>query len=362
MNKVLVTGLALGKDIGVCDRCNFDLEWLLRYPSILIWADKILVTGAIWDTISSHKAGGAESPEMAKFIKLIFDMAKAEGIIEVVNPGEIITPALKDAIFDEAHKDRTLLARVFSNHVRLGDEEKVPGQMFIDGYEYCSVRVWAIYGGLLLARAWDAHCLFDASAYDYCKYKFGLSGFPKGGDLGIIEGFQSVFEAYLPNDSIFPEYVLVSRELCRECANERSCRDRFLLEVETNLKKLFAWRDYDEIYQLKAVVEDIVDKRKKAGGVINPADVLRDLRSQEDKLRKRVRLVFPKVKRWANITTMLSVPVAVAGVASDAPLITVAGAALVGLSKLTGELVELLSSKYSWVGFVNKETELHPTA
>ena len=363
MNRVLVTGLAIGKEVGICDVCNFDFEWVLRYPSVLVWADRILVTGTIWDTVSSGKMP-EESPELAKSLQLIFDMARAEGIIEVVNPADVISPALTDAIFTEVDKDRALLAQVFPEHVTLGDEEQVPGEIFIDGDEYCSPHIGTIYATLLLARTWDAHCLFGERVFNYCRYKFGLSGFPKEAGPGRIEGFQGVFEAYIPNSPILPEYVFGSQSQgrCSICTEEQACSDKYLLELEANLKKLFAWRDYDEIQQLKGVVMDIVRKRNKSGGVIDPADILGDVRSREAKLRRRVRLVFPKVRRWANITTMLSIPVAVAGVASGESLITVTGVGLAGLGELAKKFVDLFSSKYSWTGFVSKEAQLHREA
>lgn len=29
-NKILLSGLALGKDIGLCPVCNFDFDWLIK--------------------------------------------------------------------------------------------------------------------------------------------------------------------------------------------------------------------------------------------------------------------------------------------------------------------------------------------
>jgi hypothetical protein len=34
MIRVLVTGLAVGTDVGLCGACNYDFEWLFRYPSV----------------------------------------------------------------------------------------------------------------------------------------------------------------------------------------------------------------------------------------------------------------------------------------------------------------------------------------
>lgn len=33
MNKIFVTGLAIGNEIGTCDFCNFDFSWLITNPS-----------------------------------------------------------------------------------------------------------------------------------------------------------------------------------------------------------------------------------------------------------------------------------------------------------------------------------------
>lgn len=358
MNRVLVTGLALGKETGACDVCNWDFEWLIRYPSVLLWADTILVSGAIWDTISKgewpHKYAG-----LARCLQLIFDIARTAGIIEVFDPGQIISPGVRDDIFEQVARDRLVLPTVFPDHSTLGDDQNVPGQVLIDGYEYCRPRVWSIYAGLALARALDGHCLFDDSAFNYCRYKFGLSGLPAAAEPGSIESFHRVFQAYLPNDSILPDYALASGELCAGCAKEQRCRDTYLSQVEGKLKELLAWRDYDEIAQMKAVLGKVVRRRKKAGGIVDPAEIIHDLRGEETKLRRRVRSVFPRVRRWANITTVVSIPLALAGVATSSPVLTLSAAGAAGASQVVKELVELLSSRYSWIGFVSKETELH---
>ena len=34
MNKVLVTGLGIAREFGICDSCNLDVSWLANNPSI----------------------------------------------------------------------------------------------------------------------------------------------------------------------------------------------------------------------------------------------------------------------------------------------------------------------------------------
>ena len=85
---------------------------------------------------------------------------------------------------------------------------------------------------------------------------------------------------------------------------------------------------------------------------IDPHEVAKEFREQQSKLTKRTRSIFPKVKRWANVTTIVSVPLAIAGLSSGASLVTLAAATAAGLGLLGKQYVEFLESKYRWVGFL----------
>lgn len=358
MNKLLVTGLALGKEIGLCDVCNFDFEWIVRYPSTFIWADKILVSQFIWDT-AMRADWPSERPELAKSIKLIFTILKDTDIIDIVNPLEVINTDLKNNIEKEVEKDRILLADIFPEDIELGDEDKVPGQIFINGIEYCNPYLSTVYASLLLSRVWKAHSLFNESVFNFCKYKFGLSSYPKEAYPSINESFKTIFNAYIPNTPIFPEYVLVSKKLCGDCVKERGCKNSYLSEIEKNLKYILKWRDYDEVHYIKEIINDILIKREEGSGIITQKEILNEFQNRESIIRKKIKSIFPKVKRWANITMIISIPIAVTGVATGSNLITIAGSGLIGLSKLSKEIVDYLTNKYNWVGFLNKEVELY---
>jgi hypothetical protein len=55
------------------------------------------------------------------------------------------------------------------------------------------------------------------------------------------------------------------------------------------LKILISWRNYDEIQELKAVVNDIIEKRDKSEGLIMPDEIRNDFEKQEQRLRKRIK-------------------------------------------------------------------------
>lgn len=360
MNKVLMTGLAVGTDVGVCDVCNYDFEWLLRYPSIFLWADQILLTKTIYDQIVKAHIVGTEEKALPQSIKLVFELAKSEGIIETVEPTKVITPDVRNAIWEEVAKDREVLQRFYPNDVRINEQSGVPMEIFVNDIPYCGPHVATIYSTLALTKAWDANCFFSDSVLNYLVYKFGISGMPRQSEPGKAEAFTSVFNAYLPNINFFPEYALQSHydaEKCAACSRIQNCKDTYLPDLEKEFRKILTWRNYDEILQLKEVVDKIINKRNKSNGIIDPDSVLQEFQSVESKYRRRIKKIFPKVKRWANITTSLSIPMALVGLAADQPLITVAGTVLSGVSKLAEETINYLTSKMSWVSFTAKEEE-----
>ena len=357
MNKVLVTGLALGKEIGLCDACNFDYTWLHQYPSILIWADKILLSPLIWENVASGEP--TPDPVLNKSLQLIFNIVKEEGVIEIEDPSNIVSNHLAEAIAKEAINDRKVLTEAFPKAIQLDVEEGVPSSISIDGYMYCAPLICSIYTSLVLAKSWNAQCLFNPLVFNYLQHKFSLSDVPKEGQSKKMEGFQSVFESYLPSIPILPSYVLSKETQCSDCRSEKKCKESYLSSIEVNTKKLLKLRDYDEIHQLKEVVEDIIGRRNELGGIIRPTDILHDFRDRERKLRRRMMSLFPKIKRFTNITTILSIPMAFTGIASNLPFFTISGAAMIGVSQAANQLINFLSSKYSWVGFLNKDIDLH---
>ncbi|NVM56007.1 MAG: hypothetical protein HWN66_20080 [Candidatus Helarchaeota archaeon] len=353
MNRLLVTGLGPGYDLGVCSVCNADLDWIMQYPSILLWADKIIFTPAIWDSIQKERS---ETKEAAKCFKLIFDIAETNGIIEISNPSEIFDDSLEDMIDAQIEKDINSLKIIFPEKVKekhIGKTKDVDlTETIIDGIGYCPPYIWAIYANIILARMWNANCLFNEHSLHFCRYKFGISGFPQEVDVGLKQSFATLFKSFLPNDTIIPKYVFADKNKCKQCKSEQKCNDTYLIELEKKVLELFKWREYDELQQVKSVINTIADKHAKSNGLIVPDEVINDFNKEKKKIQKRIRSVFPKVRRWVNITTVLSIPIAVVGLATSNPLITLTGATTVGVSQAAKELIEFLKNKYRWVGFI----------
>ena len=102
MNQLLVTGLALGRAFDTCQACNFDLSWVIRYPSTLLWADRIMLTPEITSIVVEHPA--SQGPYGAKGV----------GEICTIPTPPAITNAIYNAVgvrIDHLPVDQELIAR-----------------------------------------------------------------------------------------------------------------------------------------------------------------------------------------------------------------------------------------------------------
>jgi len=332
---------------------SIDYSWLHSYPSLLLWVDKLLVTKEMWKDIKTGFLSHGKNKELGKCAELFFEKAQSKGIIEIVEPLPVITSKnLKDIIGSQIQKDITFLETNFPKRVSKQDLSKSENShvvgITIDDIDYCWFHLWIIYSSLIFSRIWDANCFFNDVQLHYCKYKFLTSGIPETVDLERIKSFENIFNMYFPNESVLPEYALIDKDNCQKCKKLAKCKDTYLSAFEDNIEELLSWRDYDEIQQLKGIINTIISKRND----INSDEILKEFCDSEMILRNRVLSIFPKAKRWANVSTMLSIPIAVFGLASGASLLTVAGAGMAGLSHFTKEMIELLESKYRWVTFL----------
>lgn len=96
----------------------------------------------------------------------------------------------------------------------------------------------------------------------------------------------------------------------------------------------------------------MIKEQYKTKDLIDPNDVITNFNDKKKKIRKNIYTVFPKVKRWANIATMISIPISVFGVATGNAIMTIAGFSLAGFSRFTKEQIHLLENKYRWITFL----------
>jgi hypothetical protein len=356
VNKVLVTGLAMGKDHKVGGCCNFDYEWIINDPSVFLWADKVVVPSTIWNSVISS-GYPQEHPELAKSLKLLFEMSKSEKVIEVVSTKEIMSPEWSESLALQVEKDRDLLAKAFPEHISVGnadEDKKVPGLLFIDGSEYCGPLVWQIYASLFVAKAVNAQCLFNQHSLRYCRYKFGIDGISTVAPKAKIEAYRTIFNPVLPNESLLHHYAFDHRTQCPSCVNTPKCKEQYLSHVEDRFNTVMKWRNTDEVSEIRHVINGILEKKDTFGDIITSEEVIQEYNQEKRRLQRLVELRFPKVKRWTNIMTTISVPVAIYGGYTGSPATAALGAAVAGGAKMVNEAMDYFTSKHKWINFSSR--------
>jgi hypothetical protein len=347
MNKLQITGLALlcEAEKGSCSLCNYDFSWVFNYPSTLLWVDKIILSPGILKIID--KEHYPDNLSLYKVLHMFFDIAGEYGLIEIKNPKGTLTADLKDKIKKQVKLDRTNLAKKFPEHIKKGDITKVPGELLIGDYHFCSVHIEEIYFNLIMSRIWDTNLLLNDQSKEYLKYRFGnnlpnIINMKKNG----IDAFAEIFSSYIPELNIYPAS---SQEKCTQCNQIINCRDKELKTIEKNIRTYIKYRDYDELQELKDVYNQIAIKSAKTSS--DSKDIINHFRAHERKLRKKMVRIFPKVERWSKLITIMSLPIAVVGISTQNPLIGSIGAGIASISTALGKYVEIMKSKQSWLFF-----------
>ncbi|MBD3338742.1 MAG: hypothetical protein GF353_06525, partial [Candidatus Lokiarchaeota archaeon] len=288
MNKILVTGLGISSSLA-----NFDYSWIILQPSTFIWADKILVPKNIWSVIK--KEVWPPNSGLAKCIKIIFEIADNQNMIEIVDPSEVLTDKYDEIVFEQIEKDIKRLESVFPEQIKYerATEENHPDILRIDNEQYCTGHIWTIYASLTLARIWEANCIFDSDQLNYCRYKFGTINHPSESDTGKIISFNKVFNAFLPNEPLFHYYSLNSEKQCQDCSKQKECEFESVVTTENNIKKIMEWRDYDEIQQLKMILNQNILKHSMSSDYIDPDEIINAIGEKGRNANKQMRKIFP---------------------------------------------------------------------
>lgn len=354
-NKLFITGLALGIENDACPCTNYNIDWLFNYPSTLLWAKKIIVTESIWKSITHANYApnvlNQKEDAFAKAIKLIFEILYAEGIIEIVNIKGIITKELSDSIYTGIENDIEILSKKFprsfkpeedSNYFRLKDNS------------YCVPKLWTVYAGFILSRYFDANGLFSQYELNFYDYKYRLGADRVDELRGKYHAFQNVLDLNLPNLPIGHAYLYDHQSECKKCAHELKCKDTYLIDIEKNIKAIIEKRNYDEIQQVISLLNKISSKRDSYDIAINPLEFSNEFSSEKNKINKRVKSVFPKIKRWTHLTTFVSIPVALGGLVTGNPFLAISGGIITGIAKGSEELIKYYESKYNWINYLNR--------
>lgn len=342
MNKVLVTGLGVGNSFGICETCSLDYSWLIYNPSTLIWADKLFIMRNSWE--EQKKSQDKEN----KGINIVLDIAYDNGLIELIDAKEIFQEKVADEIMCEVASDTKRLRELFPDSIRKGDEG-VPDEIIVDGIHFCAPKIASLYGSLKIAKELGANSLLSQSYYEYLKYKCGLD-LDLSNRATIINEIMSV---YLPNELVLHNYAFTTSNKCDACLKKESCQSTYLDEIEKNTKKILQWRDYDEIGRAKEELEKIIDLKNTFSEKIDIADIKRSYEEKQATINKKIKKIFPKIKRWSSLMTTIAIPATIYSTYTGNMLTAGFSASFLGISEIAKQYIDRFENRNAWVGFIN---------
>lgn len=340
MRKVLITGLGIGKDFGVCDVTNMDYSELLINPEVLLWANKICIPNSDYymDTV------------VDKECKLVFSILEESNLIYKYNKDSINSDRF-DNVLNQATIDMISIAKHDPSLVIKQDAYAIETASSECKYQYCVPNIASIYSSIILADEIGASCLFNDHDKFFLNYRFQKLGYSNDPDL-INSVYKEIFNCQLPNDPILHKYGTYRG--CSECAKENHCKDTYLLDVEKKLLTYLQLRDCDEMVQLRAVIDDIISKRDRLLGEIEAEDIIHDLRYRQNYIKKNINLRFKRAKRFFNLVTTVSVPLTLFGLINNNPAISVTAGITTGASTIADKAFQNYESKNNWVNFIGQ--------
>lgn len=226
-----MTGALLNEEFGKpgCAPCEYDFDWVFRYPSTLMWIDKIVLTPSIMKVIDNEIWPTGKESCYATVLKMYFDVLREHNLVETRIPDSAALAPYLSAVGTQADWDRSILAKEYPEAVRLENNKEVPGGFMLEDFHYCTPRVIALYLSLILSRAWDTTLLLNAHSQQYLRYRFGLYDREISKAQNIATGFCKVFSGMLPEIGIAPS---TGDHSCWNCANMDSCDKSQLTQIE----------------------------------------------------------------------------------------------------------------------------------
>lgn len=346
MNKVLITGLGVAKELGICEICNLNFSWLVNNPSTILWADQLYIPRVSYDAQIANQESKSD-----KVIGMFLEMAEEHGIIKKLNLTDMYQEAVGDKIHQKMLADSQALLKAFPEIIRKGDKE-VPNEILIGDEGYCGAWMSSIYAGIKVAKDIDANCLFSKREHTFLKYLYGLDA-KRINDNSINNVYSEVFSLFMPEKLAVHSYAFTDEERCEQCVHFKQCKENYLTDTEKTLVKIFKWREYDELQQAKEEINKIISLKNDISSQKDIDDVIKEFKGRQDKINRNINKRFPKIERWTKMTTVLATPITIASAISGNIPLTIGGAVATGVAQATDNLLEIYKSKNNWVGFVN---------
>lgn len=347
MNKVLITGLGVAKDFGLCDVCNLNFSWLFNNPSTLLWADKICIPKTAFEFAVEQKEEKDE-----KVISMFLKMAEKQGLIEKIDVASMYQERVGGELHNRMLQDSQALLNAFPEIVKEGNSG-VPHEIIIGDEGYCGAWMSSVYADIRVAQDIEANCLFGKREHHFLKYVYGLN-VNRFDRSPIHNAYNEIFSLFMPERLSLHNYGFVDEKECDMCKKQQHCKETYLYESEKSLEEIFKWREYDELQQAKGEIDKIIKVKNEISSQKDIDDIIKEFKEKQDQINRHIKNRFPKIERWTKMTTVVATPITIAASITGNIPFAVTGAVATGLAQATETILDVYRSKHNWVGFVNE--------
>lgn len=317
-------------------------DWLAQRPHMVLWCDEILISRPAYDAMIELSG---ENPIRGEAYRTVISRLVDAKIVKVFDPSLYVTRELADLIAAQVERDAGRWRNPASDS-KSGESVRI-GDVLV-----CPPIMAGTYADLAIARQLDAGLLQSDISRRFCERRFGEIAASSN-----AEAFNGVLESLIPDANILGRYARESWKeggwTCKNCSQEDTCKSQCVEETERNLGDVLDLRNMDEMLQVKRVATNAISEVRKAGSE-EIDDILSEVRSEANKCKKRMRTTFPKIHRWLNLLTSLSVATSFFGTATGDSLVCLGGAAGAASSVVTRECLAFLRSRYQWVDFLEE--------
>ncbi len=343
---ILLTGLALGNESGLCPCSNIHTEWLFTNPQDLLWVDSIVVTRREKEIIDAY---GRSKKPYARAVELIFQYLNQAKTIQIIDDS-IITESDVENIKQQVVDD---IGQICPEYLE-GEEHT----FLYQNHHYCQPALNALYAGICLSYKLGTTISLDSMESDYFRSLFALKYNAKsksGKNVYVGE----LLKSYLPEIDL-GHHILYesSHKECGICAKEKDCKTNYLSQIEQQIKQIILYRERDEVRQLCETIDEVIDNDYSNATIKDIELYKKQIEEIAFAKQQKMRRAFREYNKWKPLVTCASVGLTVAGLAGKTEL-GVAGVGLGIFEKLLSQYAESIQKKNSWVNLVTDRTICH---
>ena len=322
------------------------MEWLISQPSLLLWADTILVSQPDFEYVCAGLFN-RDDQALSDTYALIFERLHGEGLITTFEPQKTIPRSSAASVRNLAISDIERFGTTPKTHV---NGSRTPGMIETRSGSFCAVALENIYMNLLASNLLGCSCLMDGYKATFVKERFRQQSHMK---TAASKAFDEMYSVLVPELNPHQTHYLFCPKTTRsDCANGESCQRSTRKNVNGFIDDVLLMRSKPEIQGLSSLIERI----ELANPDANPSEISRAVIKDISKAQRRLHDAYPAIKLWARIIGEVStaaIGLALTSPSSDLTTPLVAATAIGGLT--AAALTESKISADTWkIAYVDK--------